>query len=102
MVQEALTNIVRHAHASRARIRLYQDGCEVVLNVDDDGVGFPPPSLKRRGSHGLLGIRERATMLGGQMEAGGSDLGGARVSVRLPMAPLADEDSQLPALDHEP
>ena len=102
MVQEALTNIVRHAHASRARIRLYQDGCEVVLNVDDDGVGFPPPSLKRRGSHGLLGIRERATMLGGQMEAGGSDLGGARISVRLPMAPLADEDSSFPALDQEP
>jgi len=102
MVQEALTNIVRHAQASRASVRLHQEDGEVVLTVQDDGVGFPEPSLKRKGSHGLLGIRERASMLGGQMEAGKSTLGGARISIRLPLAPLIDQDAPFPALGNAP
>ena len=102
MVQEALTNIVRHAQASRASVRLHQENGEVVLTVQDDGVGFPVPSLKRKGSHGLLGIRERASMLGGQMEAGKGTLGGARISIRLPLAPLIDQDAPFPALGNAP
>jgi PAS domain S-box-containing protein len=94
MVQEALTNIIRHAHASRADIRLHLEHDQITLTVQDDGVGFPAPSPKRKNSHGLLGMRERAQMLGGHMEAGASALGGALICIRLPLEhPAARFDS---------
>ena len=85
MVQEALTNVVRHARASRVLIRMRQRSEELELSVQDDGVGFAEPSIHRTGSHGLLGIRERAYMLGGHLEIANAASGGARLTVRLPL-----------------
>ncbi len=87
MVQEALTNIARHAHATRVSIRMRERSGELELTVHDNGIGFAEKSLQREGSQGLKGMRERAYMLGGQLEIGRSRIGGARIQVRMPLAP---------------
>jgi PAS domain S-box-containing protein len=85
MVQEALTNIARHARASEVRIVLQQVAGELRLTVQDNGAGFSEASMYREGSHGLMGIRERAYMLGGELEIGNARGGGGRIRVRLPL-----------------
>lgn len=85
IVQEALTNVARHAHATKVKIAIWHEDGELVLTVRDNGVGFTEPSMYHDGSHGLMGIRERAYMLGGTMEIGNSPGGGGRIAVRLPL-----------------
>ncbi len=85
MVQEALTNIARHAQATRARIEIRPQHGKLLLKVQDNGVGIPEPTKCRGGSHGLTGIRERAHLLGGEVEVGTSPSGGACISVLLPL-----------------
>jgi PAS domain S-box-containing protein len=85
VVQEALTNIARHARATEVRIEMRQAAGALRLAVQDDGVGFDAASMYREGSHGLMGIRERAYMLGGELEIGNARGGGGRITVRLPL-----------------
>ncbi|MGA5521243.1 sensor histidine kinase [Streptomyces pseudogriseolus] len=82
VVQEALTNTVKHARASRALVELDWADDHVSVTVTDDGRG---PSAGS-GGHGLIGIRERAGACGGSAETGGAPGGGFRVAVRLPVA----------------
>jgi len=82
IVQEALTNVYRHAHATRADVVVEYGERELVLVVDDDGTGGPP-SPSGTGS-GLPGMRERAAALGGSLEAGRRADGGFRVRAILP------------------
>lgn len=84
MVQEALTNVARHARARHASVQLQRDERGLHLTVRDDGVGFPERALQREGRWGLLGMRERADLLGGQLEIDNPPGGGARVRVHLP------------------
>jgi two-component system sensor histidine kinase UhpB len=86
VAQEALTNIVRHAHARSAQVRLACEAGGVILSVEDDGCGFDSERLARGGrpSWGLLGMEERANLLGGELTIT-SRLGlGTRVAVRIP------------------
>jgi signal transduction histidine kinase len=85
MVQEALTNVARHANATEVIINLLCRDGEVVLDVSDNGVGLPEPAQARDSQFGLLGMRERAHILSGQLEVGNLPEGGARVRVRLPV-----------------
>ncbi len=82
IVQEALTNAVRHAGASSAFVSLAHAGDVLDLVVDDDGPGFEDAEP----GGGMLGMRERAELLGGTIEFGVSPFGGARVRARLPWA----------------
>lgn len=82
MVQEALTNVVRHARARNVGITLAHEADDIVLTVQDDGIGYPQRALQREGSYGLLGMRERAGLLGGHVEIHNTP--GACLSVRLP------------------
>jgi two-component system sensor histidine kinase UhpB len=66
MVQEALTNVRRHAEAHEVRVTLAIEGDHIVVRVRDDGKGFDAEAAARRKSYGIIGIRERAQMLGGQ------------------------------------
>jgi signal transduction histidine kinase len=84
IAQEALTNVVRHAGAARAIVTLDRAGDDLVLTVDDDGAGFDD----HEGS-GILGMRERAALLGGSVEIGASPIGGTRVTARLPWGGVA-------------
>jgi signal transduction histidine kinase len=86
MVQEALTNVARHAHATEAHIEIRHLGDTLLLSVRDNGVGFSESVLHKEGSFGLMGIHERAIMLGGQMQIENPPGGGGRLSVRLPLA----------------
>jgi two-component system, NarL family, sensor histidine kinase UhpB len=85
MVQEALTNVARHAQATDVRVELHRHGDALVLTVQDNGIGFSTDALEREGSFGLLGLRERALMLGGRMEVGNVPGSGGRVTVTLPL-----------------
>jgi signal transduction histidine kinase len=84
IVQEALTNTLRHGAGTRARVRLRWDDTALEIEVADDGTG-PPAEPPRRG-HGLLGIRERVSLYGGGLVTGRSDLGGYLLVARLPLA----------------
>jgi signal transduction histidine kinase len=86
IVQEALTNVARHAHATEVQIEMREDGTDLVLSIHDNGVGFPDRSVRHEGRFGLLGIRERAYMLGGRLQVDNPPGGGGRLTVRLPMA----------------
>ena len=87
MVQEALTNVARHARATDVNIEMRQEAGELVLAVRDNGVGFPSDLQHNEGRYGLLGIRERAYMLGGRLEVDNPPGGGGRLTVRLPLSP---------------
>ncbi|MEU7212201.1 sensor histidine kinase [Streptomyces sp. NPDC044989] len=83
IVQEALTNVVRHSGSRRAHVRLDRDGKTLLLRVDDDG---PATGAEAGGSgNGLAGMRERAAALGGTIDAGPRPDGGFRVLATLPI-----------------
>ncbi|MDT8304288.1 MAG: sensor histidine kinase [Anaerolineae bacterium] len=87
IIQEAMNNIVHHAGARRARITLDAAGGEICLVVADDGVGFDPETIGRR--LGLLGMIERAALLGGHLDLDTAPGQGTRIRVRAPVAGAA-------------
>ena len=96
MVQEALTNVSRHARATDVRIELRRQGDDLLLVVRDNGIGFTDPAHQREGRYGLLGMRERALGLGGRLTVDNAPGGGGRITVRLPLQPqdhVPDEDT---------
>jgi signal transduction histidine kinase len=85
IVQEALTNVVRHAGRAKATVTIRVTDDQVELCVDDDGRGAPPAldSQRRDCGHGLLGMTERAAMYGGEVRIGPRPGGGFRVQTTL-------------------
>jgi signal transduction histidine kinase len=87
IVQEALTNSVRHSGGGSATVRLRYEADAVTIEVHDDGVaGATTPAAGRGGGNGVAGMTERALALGGTLEAGPARGGGYRVMARLPAA----------------
>jgi signal transduction histidine kinase len=84
IVQEAVTNVVRHAGARATSVRLTYGADELTVQVEDDGEGAAPPGPDGTGN-GIAGMRERALALGGQFDAGPRPGGGFRVRARLPL-----------------
>ena len=82
--QEILTNIARHSCASEARISLSSGAEGVKLEVEDNGCGISPEALKNPDSLGLLGMAERAELLGGHLEIHGAPGEGTRVTLTIP------------------
>jgi signal transduction histidine kinase len=87
VVQESLTNVLRHAAARRAEVALAYGDDALVVTVSDDGRGAGASPDAGAGGHGLAGMRERVTVLGGRLDAGPRDGGGFAVRARLPLAP---------------
>jgi signal transduction histidine kinase len=83
IVQEALTNSLKHARASRADVVVRYGGSELVVEVVDDGRS--PSAAARDGGHGLIGMRERVALYGGELDAGRRDTGGFGVRARFPL-----------------
>jgi signal transduction histidine kinase len=84
IIQEALTNVRKHARADRARVRLQRDGAWLRVTVEDDGVGWDGQA-SRNGLHfGLQTMRERAEGLGGQLEIEAAPGRGTRIVATLP------------------
>jgi signal transduction histidine kinase len=86
IVQEALTNVLRHAHATAVRVQVGYEPEAVSVRVADDGQGPPAAAGGPDGQvgHGLIGMRERALVLGGEFAAGPAPDGGFAVSARIP------------------
>lgn len=91
IVQESLDNVGRHARASGVWVSLRSDGEALVLTVRDDGVGFPPYGEQHEGRVGIVGMRERARLLGGRLALDNLAGGGARVTVRVPYGPRVED-----------
>ena len=85
LVQEALTNVARHANATDVSVDLRVQGQDVVLTVEDNGIGLPRDALRRDGSWGLRGMRERVALYGGSLLLENAPGSGARLQVRLPL-----------------
>lgn len=95
IVQESLTNVMRHANARRVRVAVVQRANVLALTVEDDGVGFDATEVKR--GRGLVGIGERVQGHGGTWSVGASGLGGARVAVELPVSASSSPQSSAPS-----
>jgi signal transduction histidine kinase len=91
IAQEALTNVVRHAHAKGVILRLVKEDSLLRLSVKDDGVGFDPETLQRRAPRaatlGLLGMLERAHAAGGDLEIDSKVSQGTEIRLKLPLVP---------------
>lgn len=98
IVQESLTNVVRHAKAASVRVELRREADDLKLSIADDGTGFAVPTQAQWGSatgKGLLGMRERLALIGGHIEITSSPQWGTRVDVRFPYSGVS---APVPAL----
>jgi signal transduction histidine kinase len=82
LIQEGLTNAIKHADATRAEVWVRYNGDRIELSVSDDGSGGPGGA---GGGHGLIGMRERVSVYGGELEAGPGPDGGFRLRATLPV-----------------
>jgi signal transduction histidine kinase/ligand-binding sensor domain-containing protein len=93
IVQECLSNIVKHSRATRVDVAIRRDGRDLDIHVQDNGVGFAKDvvdsSQPARGGFGLMGIRERARILGGRVDITSAPGRGTVVSVRVTLEPQA-------------
>lgn len=95
IVQEALTNVTKHARTGTARVRFRWYPDRVSITVADDGPGPSAASTRERSpGYGLIGMRERATAVGGQLSAGGRPEGGFEVTTELPVPPTREGDDR--------
>lgn len=93
--QETLTNVIRHADASKVEVRLTETAGQLVLEVKDNGRGISEAEINNTKSIGLLGMRERAALLGGEVRLRGDAGKGTTVSVRIPRRPPKPEKPRM-------
>jgi signal transduction histidine kinase len=87
LVQEALTNVSRYAKASRVEINLVSDGKTLNVSVADNGIGMAPGAAEKPTSFGLLGMRERVEVLGGELCIESKPRQGTQIMGTLPLPP---------------
>ncbi len=88
--QESLTNVTRHARATRVRVALSSRAGTLTLRVHDNGVGITDASVAGASSHGLIGMRERAVRWGGQLDIRSRPGQGTTVTLRIPTAVIRE------------
>jgi PAS domain S-box-containing protein len=93
IVQEALTNVARHADATRVTLDMHIEAENVILTITDDGRGSPATNALRGKSFGLIGMRERARMLGGSVSVRTAGGEGFAVTVTLPLRAVQHEEA---------
>ncbi|WP_175883843.1 sensor histidine kinase [Burkholderia sp. BCC0044] len=87
IAQEALANVARHAAASHANVELVYDSEAIALTIRDDGAGFDPAVPRKSASFGLVGLRERAYLVGGTLRIATTLGEGTTVEVEIPLSP---------------
>ncbi|WP_337877761.1 sensor histidine kinase [Caldimonas sp.] len=90
LVQEALTNVQKHARASRVDLVLETRGDRLLLRLRDDGVGLDPAQTRKLKSHGLRGMKHRVDAFGGRFEIGPAAGGGTVLTVEIPLTPVPE------------
>jgi signal transduction histidine kinase len=99
VVQEGLTNVIKHADRARTVVRIEYRPRELRIDVADDGVAvFDAGRAQPGGGRGLIGLRERLAIYGGELDAGPRPGGGWRVQARIPLEPAAAEGAMWPEL----
>jgi len=96
VVQEALSNVERHARASHVLVEMAFHQMILGLRVVDDGLGFDPKAEVRAGALGLSGMAERARLTGGRLAVDSAPGGGTTVRVELPLGPIAPAGHYIP------
>ncbi|MCG2586198.1 sensor histidine kinase [Massilia sp. TS11] len=86
LVQEALTNIARHAGAQHVLVNVDRIDHQLLLTIQDDGRGITAADLEKPGSLGLVGMRERVWALNGDLHIAGGDARGTRIDITLPVS----------------
>ncbi len=86
IIQEALTNIARHAHASEVTMNLYRINSELLITIRDDGRGISEEDMEKAESLGLVGMRERVWGLKGEITISADETPGTRIDILLPVA----------------
>ena len=90
MFQETLTNIARHSGATQVEVRFEADGERIMLEVADDGKGLNTAEIKTKRTFGLLGMKERALMIGGEFGIEGQPGKGTRIRIKVPIDKTTD------------
>jgi len=85
IVQEALTNVARHARATRVRVNVSTAGDQVCIDLSDNGIGIPAEKLSDPTCCGIQGMHERAEAFGGHVEVGSAAAGGTHLRIRFPL-----------------
>jgi PAS domain S-box-containing protein len=85
VVQESLTNVARHANATRVHVSVTRSALGFELNVSDNGCGFDPAAARKRDSYGLLGMSERARLIGASLQIDSVLGAGTVVSISIPL-----------------
>ncbi|WP_079051188.1 sensor histidine kinase [Streptomyces curacoi] len=97
IVQEALTNVTKHAATEAAHVRLTYSGTRLLITVSNDGAAAAPaPGTAQCRGFGVMGMRERAQSIGGELHAGPRPDGGFEVTTALPLQPHAAEENAAP------
>ena len=96
--QETLTNVARHAKATRVEVVLQKQRDRLVLLIRDDGRGFDQTEPSLSNSLGLLGMRERAAILGGKVNISSAPGKGTTVTAWIPLPPPEESGSKSPAI----
>jgi PAS domain S-box-containing protein len=94
ILQETLTNVARHSHATEVVISLTMDDGHIDLNIKDNGEGVKEEQITSRGSLGMLGMRERANLLGGEIVVKGEPGNGTLVIARMPLNHLNNKEAK--------
>jgi signal transduction histidine kinase len=96
IVQEALTNIARHAGASQVTMTLYRIDGELLLSIRDDGRGITKEDQEKAQSLGLIGMRERVWGMHGDISVSSDEPPGTRIDIVLPLARRHQEEQNIP------
>jgi PAS domain S-box-containing protein len=95
IVQEALSNVIKHSGARHAGVTLHGGMDSISLRIVDDGAGFDPRSVDGKGGLGLVSMRERLRLIGGAITIDSQTASGTRIDVRVPWSPPCQEDGVL-------
>ena len=84
VVQEALTNVARHAQATTVTVKLKAEHSAINLRIEDNGIGFDPAAIDASSSGGIIGMQERISLLGGTLQVQSKPGAGTRIVVEIP------------------
>lgn len=94
VLQESITNVIKHAGAKQVLVSIKQGSCDLVLTISDDGCGFDPDAVDANQHFGLAGIRERVLMLKGQVLVNSQQGSGSAIVIRLPLSQARSESNE--------
>ena len=90
VVQEGLRNVIKHARTKEARVSLIGDGDMIRLSIEDDGVGFDPQLVRKKGGLGLASMEERMRLVGGKFTIDSGQGRGTLITVEVPVEPMKE------------